>query len=160
MSEILEIRDQILGVLESLISHRLHLRGLVDNLAVAQDEALGDGETEGDAPAPEPAAEEMAAVLECLLADSFDPLLRGLLATLDTPRSRLLGAALDLEQVRGSLNRIAAGLPHSPEEDAMLEGEIPADPPTEMRTTIHVVLVEQLGPAVDNLLYAARYKVP
>ncbi len=42
----------------------------------------------------------------------------------------------------------------------MIEGEIPPDSATEIRTIVSVVNDDQLDLAIDNLLYAAGYRPP
>ena len=47
-------------------------------------------------------------------------------------------------------------MPRSPEEDAIIEGRMAWDLPTELRTTIECVLEGQVRPAVESLERAAR----
>jgi hypothetical protein len=70
----------------------------------------------------------------------------------------LLEAALDLAGLRHRLQCLRATLPSSPDEDAMLDGDIPADVPAEMKVTIMAVVEDQLNLAYDNLLHAVRYR--
>lgn len=105
--------------------------------------------------------EEEAADLHCILTDGFDPLLRGLLAAMGNPAGgQLLEAVFGLQRVEVLLQSIAEQLPRSPHEDEMLDGKMEPDEPTEIRTTISAVLVDQLRPAVDNLLHAMLYRAP
>lgn len=105
--------------------------------------------------------DEEAADLHCILADGFDPLLRGLLAAMGNPAGgQLLEAVLGLRRVERLLQSVAEQLPRSPGEDEMLDGKMEPDEPTEIRTTISAVLVDQLQPAVENLLHAMMYRAP
>jgi hypothetical protein len=101
---------------------------------------------------------ELGSVLECAFVDSFDLLLRGLLAAAGGPHAKLMEGALDVARLIFELEQMCEGLPHSPQEDAMLDGEVEPDEPTEIRTTVQAMIVDQLQPALDNLLYAARYR--
>jgi hypothetical protein len=47
-------------------------------------------------------------------------------------------------------------VPKSPNEDAMIEGRIPLDLPTELRATAGCFLVDELRPAIESLERAAR----
>jgi hypothetical protein len=87
-------------------------------------------------------------------------MLHSLLSTAGDPKARILENALDLARIRHRLQSVSDNLPRSPREEAMLEGEIPSDEPTEMRTTINAVIVDQLDFALENLLHAAGYKPP
>lgn len=98
--------------------------------------------------------------LEELLANGFDPLVRAVLAEAGGPRAALLEAALDLAELKNRLTRAARDLPRSPDEDAMLEGDLPPDLFTEIRTTVAAVGGDQLDLAIDNLLVAAGYRQP
>ena len=73
---------------------------------------------------------------------------------------QLLEALLGLRRVECLLQGVAEQLPRSPHEDEMLDGKMEPDEPTEIRTTISAVLVDQLRPAVDNLLHAMLYRAP
>jgi hypothetical protein len=68
------------------------------------------------------------------------------------PQARMMEAALDITVLRSRLRILAASLPRSPEEDAMLEGRVPLDEPTEMRLTLNAVVEDQLDQALGNLL--------
>jgi hypothetical protein len=68
----------------------------------------------------------------------------------------LSAIALDLLGVEDRCRGILARLPRSPNEDAMIEGKVAWDLPTELRTTIECVLEDQLRPAVEALERAAR----
>lgn len=61
-----------------------------------------------------------------------------------------------LEEIRTLLVEIRDGLPRSPEEDRMLEGEIPSDLATELYGTIECVLEDDLQPAIEELLKASQ----
>jgi hypothetical protein len=116
---------------------------------------LGSGASAGDE-----AVTELRSAIECLLCDHFDPLVRGLLGALSGPAGQLAMAVQNLWGAERLLLSLASELPHSPLEDAMLDGEIEMDEPTEMRVTISAVLEDQLGLAVENLLHAALYQRP
>jgi hypothetical protein len=142
-------QEQLLDVTQALIRFRFHLAGLLSGLKAEQ---------EGGEPNPET---DLRSDVECALVDNFDPMLRTLLAAAGgSPRAKLLEAALDLAGFRLRLQTFSEGLPRSPEEEAMLEGSIPADVATEMRTTINAILADQLDLALDNLLHAAGYRPP
>lgn len=146
-----KVQEHLLGIVDGLVRFRFRLAGVPFDLegSTGQSEGVEDAET------------ELRSNLECALIDHFDPLLRTLLNTVAShPRAKLLEAALDLAGVKHRLNCLSENLPRSPQEDAMLDGEIPADEPTEMRITINAVLVDQLDLAIDNLLHAAGYRHP
>ena len=139
MPEPANAREQLPDIAKELIRYRFLVETLVAGL---QDE-------------------EEAADLHCILADGFDPLLRGLLAAMGNPAGgQLLEAVLGLRRVERLLQSVAEQLPRSPGEDEMLDGKMEPDEPTEIRTTISAVLVDQLRPAVDNLLHAMLYRAP
>jgi hypothetical protein len=71
-------------------------------------------------------------------------------------QAALAAIALDLLGVEDRCREILASLPRSPEEDAMIEGRIAWDLPTELLTTIECVLEDQLRLAVEALERAAR----
>lgn len=151
MANLPVIHEKLLGIAEDLVRFRFQLAGLTFDLAsYGTDEAdvIGDAET------------GLRAHLECALVDHFDPLLRSLLAAAGGSRARILEGVLDLAGVQHRLRTVADNLPRSPQEDAMLDGEIPADAPMEVRTTIGAVLEDQLELAIANLLHAAEYKIP
>ncbi|HEX3127337.1 MAG TPA: hypothetical protein VH394_08410 [Thermoanaerobaculia bacterium] len=139
---------ELLKIVERLIACRFDLAALI----------LGLGKT-GEAEEEGPEA-ELCAVLECAILDHFDPLLKGLLNAAGGPRGALLEAAFDLAVVRHRLESLRAALPSSPDEDAMLAGEIPADLPAEMKMTLVAVIDDQLGTAYENLLQAVRCRAP
>lgn len=151
MADLPAIHEKLLDAAEDLIRFRFGLAGLAFDLAsYGTDEAdvIGDAET------------GLRAHLEHALVDCFDPLLRSLLGAAGGSRARILEGVLDLAGVQHRLRTVADSLPRSPEEDAMLDGEIPPDAPTEVRTTIGAVLEDQLDLAIANLLNAAGYKIP
>lgn len=141
-------QEQLLDVTQALFGFRFHLTGVLSRLKAEQEGVEADAET------------ELRSNVECAIVDNFDPLLRTLLAASGGPRAKLLEAALDLAGLRLRLEIFSANLPRSSQEEAMLEGEIPADVPTEMRTTITAVVEDQLNLALDNLLHAAGYRTP
>jgi hypothetical protein len=148
MFDISAAREHLFDTTESLVRLRFHMASVALGLEI-------DPEDE------DPEAENLRADVECVLFDHFDPMLRSLLAAAaGNPRARILEAALDVARLRTRLQALSASLPRSPEEDAMLEGRIPADVPTEMRTTINAVVEDQLDLAFDNLLHAADYMPP
>lgn len=142
------IQGQLLDVTQALVRFRFHLAGLLSGLKAEQDGLEADAET------------ELRSDVECALVDNFAPLLRTLLTAAGGPQAKVLETALDLAGLRLRLEIFSANLPRSSQEDAMLEGEIPADVPTEMRTTITAVVEDQLNLALDNLLHAAGYRPP
>lgn len=138
MPETANAQDQLPDVAKELIRYRFLVETLIAGLK-----------------------EEDAADLHCILADGFDPLLRGLLAAMGNPAGgQLLEAVFGLRRVERLLQSVAEQLPRSPGEDEMLDGKMEPDEPTEIRTTISAVLVDQLRPAVDNLLHAMLYRAP
>jgi len=64
--------------------------------------------------------------------------------------------ALNLLGIEDRCQQLLASLPRSPNEDAMIEGRIPLDLPTELRATVECFLVDELRPAVESLERAAR----
>ena len=150
MPDLSTAREMLFDMTETLARLRFHLASVVEGLEMDQEEDEED-----------PEVEELRADVECVLFDHFDPMLRSLLAAAaGDPRARVLEAALDVAGLRTRLQILSAGLPRSPREDAMIEGEIPADVPTEMRTTLNAVIVDQLDLALANLLHAADYRPP
>ncbi len=138
MPEPANAREQLRDIAKELIRYRFLVEGLADSLK-----------------------EEDATDLHCILTDGFDPLLRGLLAAVGNPAGgQLLKAVLGLRRVERLLQSVADQLPRSPDEDEMLDGKMEPDETTEIRTTISAVLVDQLQPAVDNLLHAMMYRAP
>jgi hypothetical protein len=144
MANLSDPREQLFGVTQALVRFRFHLAGVLAGLKAEQDSA----ET------------ELRSDVECALVDNFDPLLRTLLAAAGGPRAKALEAALDLAGLRLRLQNFSESLPHSPQEDAMLDGKIPTDLSAEMRFTITAIVEDQLDLAVENLLHAAGYEPP
>ena len=60
-----------------------------------------------------------------------------------------------LDRLDHELRELAVGLPRSPEQDRMVEDEIPYDAGTQMETSIRLVLEEHLRPAADWLRTAS-----
>jgi hypothetical protein len=71
-------------------------------------------------------------------------------------QAALSAIALDLLGVEDRCREILASLPRSPDEDAMIEGRMAWDLPTELRTTIECFLVDELRLAIESLERAAR----
>jgi hypothetical protein len=71
-------------------------------------------------------------------------------------QAALAAIALDLLGVEDRCREILASLPRSPEEDAMIEGRMAWDLPTELRTTIECFLVDELRLGIESLERAAR----
>lgn len=138
--------------------------GLIEQRRKLEALAAGIGASgatiEDEAEAPPDPLMDLCSAIECLLCDHFDPLLRGLLGAMSEPPGQLVAVVQELWGVERRLQRLATELPRSPREEAMLEGEIEPDEPTEVRTVISTVLGDQLHLAVENLLYAALYKPP
>jgi hypothetical protein len=103
---------------------------------------------------------QFRSVLERAFVDSFDLLLRRLLTAAGGPHAMLLESALDVAMLRSRLESLCEGLPHSPHEEAMLEGKVEMDDAMEIRATVQAVIVDQLAPAMENLLRAARSRQP
>ncbi len=143
--------EEILSLMEGLLRFRFRLAGMAFDLERFEAD-VADEITDAEA--------ALRVSLEDSLVQHFDPLLRALLAAAGDPRSTLLEVVLDLASLKHKLQAFAHDLPRSPQEDAMLEGEIPSDSPTEIRTTINAVNGDQLDLAIENLLHAARYKQP
>lgn len=146
-----DVEERLLRVTEGLIRFRFRLPGKVLDLAsFAEDHAdtISDAEV------------ELRAHLEQAFVDHFDPLLRLLLKAAGDPRAQVLEAVLDLVGLQHRLKAVADNLPRSPREDEMIEGRIPPDSPTEMRTTINAVVEDQMDLAISNLLRAAGYQPP
>ncbi|HEX3129368.1 MAG TPA: hypothetical protein VH394_18680 [Thermoanaerobaculia bacterium] len=142
-------RELLFDLTESLVRLRFHLASLVAGL-----------ETDRDEEEENPDIGELRADMECALFDHFDPMLRSLLTAAGNPRARILEAALDVAGLSSRLRVLSANLPRSPQEDAMIEGEVPPDVSTEMRITLNAVVVDQLDMALSNLLHAAEYNPP
>jgi len=73
-------------------------------------------------------------------------------------QSQLRRIVEELQTVGLRLREIAAGLPVSPRETAMLLGEEEPDVATEVRSVIECVLADQIEPAVRDLGAAASYR--
>jgi hypothetical protein len=71
-------------------------------------------------------------------------------------QAALAAITLDLLGVEDRCREILDSLPRSPDEDAMIEGRIAWDLPTELRTTIECVLVDELRLGIESLERAAR----
>jgi hypothetical protein len=71
-------------------------------------------------------------------------------------QAALTAIALDLLALEDRCREILASLPRSPDEDAMIEGRMAWDLPTELRTTIECLMEDHLRPAVESLERAAR----
>jgi hypothetical protein len=151
MAVLSDTQTELLKVAEGLIRHRFDLARLVFGLESIQEDQADDSAKPGT---------ELRSDLECALVDHFDPLLRTILGSAGGPRGKLLEAALDLAGFKYRLQSFCEALPRSPQEDAMLDGEIPSDVPTEMRTTINAIIEDQLDLALENLLYAVGYNSP
>lgn len=136
------VQMRLLKMTEGLIRYRFDLARLAFSLEGAREETEDAG---------------LRADLECAIVDHFDPLLRTILEAAGDPRGKLLEAALDLAGLRHRLDCLRESLPSSPEEDAMIDGDIPTDVPTEMKLTLMAVVEDQLNLAYENLLHAAGY---
>jgi hypothetical protein len=146
MNESTDAQIKLLKLAEGLIQYRFSLAHLVFGLECSEEN--------------QPAEAALRADLECAIVDHFDPLLRTILGSAGGPRGTLLEAALDLVGFKHRLQSLCEALPRSPQEDAMLDGEIPSDVPTEMRTTINAIIEDQLDLALENLLHAVGYNAP
>lgn len=145
MNDSSESQMQLLKVAEGLIAFRFNLARLLfglESAAAETEEAL------------------LRADLECAIVDHFDPLLKTILKAAGGLRGSLLEAALDLAGLRHRLQCFRERLPCSQDADAMLDGKIPPDLPTEMKLTIVAVVEDQLDQAYENLLHAVGYNVP
>ena len=143
------VRAQILEIVEGMMEYRSQIADIAAGLPTYE---LSEHPIEDRS--------ELRSALECALVDACDPLLRALLAAAGGPLATLLEAALDLTALRSKLEQMCEGLPHSPQEEAMLDGEAEPDEPMEIRATVQAVIVDQLTPAMENLLRAARYRHP
>ncbi|MES1245060.1 MAG: hypothetical protein ABUT39_25875 [Acidobacteriota bacterium] len=141
MNDSSEIQKQLLAVAEGLIEYRFNVARLLFGLESAEEET-----------------EEamMRADLECAIVDHFDPLLKAILQVAGGLRGTLLEAALDLAGLKHRLHCVRAALPVSEDEDAMLDGRIPADLPAEIKLSLVAVIDGQLDLAYHNLLRAIR----
>jgi hypothetical protein len=151
MTDLSDTQRELLKLAGGLIRYRFDLVRLVFGLEGFPEDQADDAAT------PEA---ELRSGLECALVDHLDPLLRTILESVGGLRRTLLDSALDLVGFEHQILSFCDALPRSPEEDAMLDGEIPADVPTEMRITINAIIGDQLKLALDNLLHAARYSAP
>jgi hypothetical protein len=68
----------------------------------------------------------------------------------------LSAIALDLLGIEDRCQQLLGSLPRSPKEDAMIEGRLPLDLPTEVRATVECFLVDELRPAIESLERVAR----
>ena len=137
--------SQLLKVAEGLIGYRFDLARILFGL-----ESTGEASPEA----------ELRSDLECAIVDHFDPLLKTILKAAGGLRGMLLEAALDLAGLRHRLQCFREALPCSQDEDAMFDGELPADLPTEMKITLAAVIEDQLNLAYENLLHAVGYNAP
>jgi hypothetical protein len=151
MTDLSNAQTELLRVAEGLLRYRFDLTRLVFELESFQED-------QADATAKPEA--ELRSDLECALMDHLDPLLRTILGAAGGARGKLLEVALDLGRLKNRLQAFCEALPHSPQEDAMLDGEIPSDVPTEMRTTVGAIIEDQLNLALENLLHAIGYIAP
>ncbi len=146
-----DVEERLLRVTEGLIRFRFRLPGdALDLASFEEDHAdeIADAEV------------ELRAHLEHSFIEHFDPLLRVLLDASGDPRAKVLAAVLELVGLQYRLQTIADHLPRSQREEEMVEGLIPPDSPTEMRTVIGAVNEDQLDLAINNLLHAAGYTPP
>ncbi len=151
MPDLEDVQDQIVSVVGRLARFRFRLAAVAFDLERFEPDRA-DVITDIES--------GLRASLENALVETLDPLLRALLDTAGNERAALLKAALDLAGVRNSLQSLADNLPRSPQEDAMLEGEIPPDLFTEIRSTVSAVNEDQLDLAINNLLQTAGYRQP
>jgi hypothetical protein len=145
MTDLSDAQMRLLKVAEGLVGYRFDLARLLFGL-----------ENAGEA-GPEA---EFRADLECAIVDHYDPLLKTILKAAGGLRGTLLEAALDLAGLRHRLQCFREVLPCPQEEEAMLDGKIPADLPTEIKMTLVAVIEDQLNPAFENLLHAVGYNAP
>ncbi len=151
MDDATDQKERLLKAAEKLTRFRFRLPGLAFDLERFEPDRA-DEITDIEA--------GLRASLESALAEHFDPLLRSLLEALEDERARLLETVLDLTALQGRLQTLADSLPRPRQEEAMIEGEIPPDSATEIRTIVSTVNDDQLDLAIDNLLYAAGYRPP
>jgi hypothetical protein len=71
-------------------------------------------------------------------------------------QSLLGGIARRLGELAVLLEEIREGLPRSPDQDRMLEAEIPSDLATELHGALECVLDEDLQPAIERLTEASQ----
>ncbi len=79
---------------------------------------------------------------------------------LEAVRQSLEGIAAELLGIEGRIAALAEILPESPDREAMLEGEAPYDPATEILVTVETVLGEGLLGDVAGHLVAAAQATP
>lgn len=72
-------------------------------------------------------------------------------------QTQLRQIVADLEALHFRLRGIQTSLPVSPQETAMLVGELEMDVSTEVRSVIDCVLNDSIRPAIRDLLAAAEY---
>ncbi len=145
------VEERFAHLAVGLLRFRVRLAGMAFDLERFET-APGD-----DIPKASPPSR---ASLEDLLAKHFDPLVRTVLVEAGGPRATLLEVVLDLAALKNRLHTAVQALPRSPDEDAMLEGDLAPDLFTEIRTTVNAVSGDQFDLAIDNLLCAAGYKQP
>jgi hypothetical protein len=71
-------------------------------------------------------------------------------------QAALAAIALDLLRVEDRCREILARLPQSLDEDAMIEGRMAWDLPTELRTTVECFMVDELRLAIESLERVSR----
>jgi hypothetical protein len=76
--------------------------------------------------------------------------------TIEEAQAALQVIAAELLAIDDRLQAIVAQLPHSAEEEAMLEGEIPCDVATELRGAIEVTISDDIRSAFRRVERAAR----
>ncbi len=79
---------------------------------------------------------------------------------LEAVRQSLEGIAAELRGIEGRIAALAEILPDSPDREAMLEGEAPYDPATEILVTVQTVLGEGLLGYIASQLVAAAQASP
>lgn len=73
-----------------------------------------------------------------------------------TAQAELCAAAAELLRVEDRLRAVRDALPRSPDEDAMFEGRVPWDLPTELRAAVECVLDEHVRASIESLERASR----
>jgi len=150
VTDLCSAREQLVELTEGLMEFRSEVLSLVPGLAgLAEQQQAGADEARRE-------VSEWCSRLEWALVESFDPLLRSLLALAGGPRSVVLESVLDLEVVKRRLRRVAAGLPPSALEAAVLAGDVEPHPPMDLRLTIETVILHHLNEAADLLLEATE----
>jgi len=71
-------------------------------------------------------------------------------------QEELRTVADELLRIEDRLRTVRDVLPRSPDEDAMFEGRVAWDLPTELRAVVECVLEEQLRRAIESLERASR----